>query len=83
MNESSVRPLTSVKPRQKALIVALSGGSGDQHRLISMGLHVGQEVEILIPCNREDAPAVIAAGETRVAIGHGMASQIMVAADPT
>jgi Fe2+ transport system protein FeoA len=82
MSEETVKPLTSMKPRQKAFIVALNGGTELQHRLVSMGLHVGKEVEILFPCSHIDDPTIVAAGETRLAIGFGMASQIMVAADP-
>lgn len=82
MCESSVRPLTSMKPRQKALIVALNGGIELQNRLVSMGLHIGKEVELLLPCVSGRGPTIVAAGETRLAIGYGMASQIMVAADP-
>jgi Fe2+ transport system protein FeoA len=82
MRESEVRPLTSMKPRQRAFIVSLNGGIEIQHRLLSMGLHIGKEVEMLLPCTRADDPAIVAAGDTRLALGYGMASQIMVAADP-
>lgn len=82
MYESNVRPLTSMKPRQKAFIVALNGGVELQNRLVSMGLHVGKEVEILFPCTRFNGPTIVAAGEARLAIGYGMASRIIVAADP-
>jgi Fe2+ transport system protein FeoA len=82
MCESTVKPLTSMGPRQKAFIVALNGGTEMQHRLASMGLHVGKEVQILTPCTRGNGPTIVAAGETRLAIGYGMASQIMVAVDP-
>lgn len=82
MCESTVRPLTSMKPRQKGFIVALNGEIETQNRLVGMGLHIGKEVEILLPCTRDNGPAIVVAGETRLAIGYGMASQIMVAADP-
>lgn len=83
MCEANVRPLTSMKPREKAFIVALNGEMELQRRLVSMGLHVGKEVEILLPCTNVDDPTIVAAGETRVAIGYGMASHILVAGDPT
>lgn len=82
MCEATVRPLTSMKPRQKAVIVQLNGERDLQDRLVSMGLYIGKEVEILFPCTCADDPAIVAAGETRLAIGYGMASYIMVAADP-
>lgn len=82
MSESGVRPLTSMKRREKAFIVALNGGTEFQQRLVGMGLHIGKEVELLSPCAHSDDPAVVAAGETRLAIGYGMASRIIVATDP-
>jgi ferrous iron transport protein A len=82
MCETSIRPLTSMKPKQKAFIVALNGGTEFERRLVGMGLHIGSEVEILFPCAHVDDPAIVAAGETRLAIGYGMASKIIVGADP-
>jgi ferrous iron transport protein A len=82
MFAASNQPLTCMKPRQKAFIVALTGGREVQDRLVSMGLYVGSEVELICPCTGTDGPAVVATGETRLAIGYGMASSIMVAVDP-
>ena len=82
MCEETVRPLTSMRLREKAFIVALNGGIEMQQRLVSMGLYIGKEVQLLTPCNRGYGPTIVAAGESRLAIGYGMASQIMVAVDP-
>ncbi len=81
MCETNVRPLTGMKPGEKAFIVALNGEMELQRRLVSMGLHIGKEVEILVSCTRVDDPTIVAAGDTRLAIGYGMASHIMVAGD--
>jgi len=83
MDDSTVQPLSSVKHRQRALIVSLTGERQLQGRLVDMGLHVGSEVEILRPSNGTSGPALVASGETRLALGYGMASQILVAIDPT
>ncbi len=81
MHDSAVRPLTRLQPKEKAVIVALAGGRDFQNRLVSMGLNVGSEIEVLRSGGGNGGPTLIATMETRLAIGHGMASKIMVAAD--
>lgn len=82
MNGSDFRPPKSIKQRQRAFIAPLDGGIEIQHRLFCMDLHIGREANMLLLCTRADDPAIVAAGDTRLAIGYGMASRIMGAADP-
>lgn len=81
MHDSAVRPLTRMQANEKAVIVALAGGRDFQNRLVSMGLNVGCEIEVLRIAGNAGGPTLIATMETRLAIGHGMASKIMVAVD--
>ncbi|MDQ7781905.1 MAG: FeoA family protein [Desulfomonilaceae bacterium] len=81
MYEDAVRPLNELKPGQKAFVVALMGGRSFQTRLIDMGLNVGSAVELIRTANVRGGGALVAVGETRLAIGSGMAGKILVASD--
>ena len=59
-------------------VVALRGGRAFQERVISMGLHVGCEAEVMI--GEGEGRMILAVGDTRIALGHGMANRIMVKA---
>ena len=82
MSEEGVIPVTALEVGKKATVIALAGGQAFQSRIISMGLNTGREVEV-VHRNRGCGPILIASGETRLAIGYGMAEKIMVAADPS
>ena len=69
-------PLAMASAGESIRIVSLAGGRGMQQRLASMGLNVGSEIEVIkrgLP-----GPFLISAGDTRLAIGAGMAHKIMV-----
>ena len=76
--DPQLRPLSALRRGQSATIVSLTGGRGMQHRLTSMGLHVGKRIEILRGGIDAGGPTLVAAGETRLAIGHGMTDRILV-----
>ena len=61
-------------------MVALRGGGEFQGRVTSMGLFVGCEVEVLI--DGSEGRMILATGDTRMALGHGMAGKVMVRALP-
>ena len=82
MSRRFLRSLDEIAPGQRAVIVALSGGRDFQSRLLSMGLRVGQDVRLICGGNHATGPALIAAGETRLARGTGMARKILVADSP-
>ena len=71
--------LSAIAAGKTGTVVALTGGRQFQHRLSSMGIHVGCDIEILRSSNDQRGPILIAAGETRLAIGQGMADKILVA----
>lgn len=78
MNRSSIRPLSHLPAGTEARVVALEGGRGLQSRLVSMGLNVGCDVRVVRSGRASRGPTLIALGQMRLAIGHGMAERIMV-----
>ena len=58
-----------------ARVVALNGGAGLDRRMTEMGLNVGAE---LVVRQRQGGGLVVMRGETRFALGGGMAHKIMV-----
>ena len=69
-------PLVMASPGEKVRVVGLLGGKGVGHRLASMGLNQGAELEVIK--SGGPGPMIVASGETRIALGHGMAKQIVV-----
>ncbi|NQU38796.1 MAG: ferrous iron transport protein A [Lentisphaerae bacterium] len=65
---------------RKACVLALRGGGEFQHRVLSMGLSIGCDVEVLHGDGGDsDGGAVIVrAGHTRLMLGHGMAEKVIV-----
>jgi ferrous iron transport protein A len=74
----SVQPLTSLRAGQAGTVASLGGGRHFMARLIAMGLHVGTGIRVLSSPNGSPGPTLVAAGDTRLAIGHGMAERIMI-----
>lgn len=54
----------------------ISGGDNLRDKLLSMGLLPGKEVEVLSV--RKHGPVIVKINDTRIVIGHGMASKILV-----
>lgn len=69
-------PLAIAYPGQKVRVVSIVAGRGLRQRLISMGLNVGSEIEVIK--SGAPGPFLIAVKETRLAIGRGIAYKIMV-----
>lgn len=69
-------PLALAYPGQKVKVVSIVAGRGLRQRLISMGLNVGSEIEVIK--SGAPGPFLIAVKETRLAIGRGIAYKIMV-----
>jgi ferrous iron transport protein A len=67
-------PLMMADVGARVRIVALMGGAG--RRMTEMGLNIGAE---LVMRQREGGGVVVMRGETRFALGGGMAHKIMVA----
>lgn len=79
MSQRTVQPLTELPPGTTATVVSLAGGRAFQNRLVSMGLRVGGDVTVLSGRSGFGGPVLVAAGDTRLAIGRGMARRILVA----
>lgn len=71
-----IMPLALAYPGQKVRVVFIVAGRGLRQRLISMGLNVGSEIEVIN--SGAPGPFLIAVKETRLAIGRGIAYKIMV-----
>ncbi|APW48334.1 ferrous iron transport protein A [Rhodoferax antarcticus] len=58
-------------------IVSLKGGAGMDRRMTEMGLNIGAQVRVL---QQEGSGLVVMRGESRFALGGGMAHRVMVMA---
>jgi len=71
-------PLVMSKQGQRLIIREFTGGTMTRVRLSSMGLRVGDEIEVIT--NSSKGQVVIAADRTRYALGRGLAEKIQVEA---
>jgi Fe2+ transport system protein FeoA len=72
---SATIPLGEAETGTKATVVAFRGGGDFQARVTSMGLFVGCRLEVLIGGGGR---VIVAVGDTRIALGHGMAEKVIV-----
>lgn len=70
-------PLTMASEGERVQISFLSGSPGLEARLVSLGLNLGSELEVL---HRLGGNTVVRRGESRLALGAGMAHKVMVIA---
>ncbi len=70
-------PLALAKPGETVIIQELQGGVEARKRLLSMGLRIGDRLEVLV--NTGDGRVVAAADGKRYALGRGLAEKILVA----
>ena len=68
-------PLGMATEGARVRIVALRGGAGLDKRMTEMGLNVGGELTVR---QRQGGGLVVSRGETRFALGGGMAHKVMV-----
>jgi Fur family ferric uptake transcriptional regulator len=68
--------LESAKRGERVVIKAFSGGAASRLRLMSMGLRIGDEVEVIT--NVSHGQLVIAADYKRLVLGRGLARKIQV-----
>jgi len=69
--------LAQIKANRKGKIVEILGGLNLQSKLMNMGVRSGKEFTKLSHIGLE-GPVVIKIGRTILALGHGIASKIMV-----
>lgn len=75
INHAKSFPLTMAGEGERVRIQSLQGGKGLAMRLTELGLNQGAEVRIL---QRQGGGLLVARGETRIALGGGMAARILV-----
>jgi Fur family ferric uptake transcriptional regulator len=68
--------LDNAKKGERLVIKGFSGGAAFRLRLLSMGLRIGDEIEIITNVNK--GQMVVAADYKRLVIGRGMAQKIQV-----
>ena len=71
----ATRSLMMSKEGERVRVVALMGGAGLDRRMTQMGLNVGAELTIVL---RQGGGIVVQRGESRFALGGGMAHKVMV-----
>ncbi len=67
-------PLVLVSAGEKVRVSRFLGGPKMQNRLAGMGLTIGEEIEVLNNCG----PVIVSVRGSRLALGHGIASKILV-----
>ena len=75
-----MRELTKLRNEEEAAVVALKGGRSFTSRMASMGLTVGVKVKMLQNFGR--GSLIILVRETRIALGRGEASKILIGGSP-
>lgn len=68
-------PLTMAGEDERVCVQSLQGGKQLTRRLTELGLNQGTELRVV---QRRGGGLVVARGETRIALGGGMASKILV-----
>jgi len=71
---TGLRALTEVAPGERVHLVNLAGGHHFSQRLADLGLVPETEIQVL----NNTGPVIIALGNTRIALGRGMAGRIFV-----
>lgn len=75
-NRIQIMPLVMARPGERLIIKDITGGSGARMRLLSMGLRLKDEIEIVT--NPKQGQLVVAVDFKRFILGRGLAQKIMV-----
>jgi Fur family ferric uptake transcriptional regulator len=75
-SRQDVTPLMSARQGERLVIEKFTGGAGSRMRLMSMGLRVGDEIDVITNLNQ--GQLVIAIENRRLVLGRGLAQKIMV-----
>jgi Fe2+ transport system protein FeoA len=76
LNETDCLKLTDSVSGSVVRINKITGGEKLRDKLLSMGLLPGKDIEVLSV--RQNGPVIVKINDTRIVIGHGMASRIMI-----
>lgn len=68
-------PLAKLPRGRRGVVSEIQGGAGMRSRLLSMGLNVGDEIEVL---DGGRGAMIVCCGHTRLAIGCGMSTRIFI-----
>lgn len=71
-----VTPLKSARQGERLVVEKFIGGAASRMRLMSMGLRVGDEIDVITNLNQ--GQLVIAVDNRRLVLGRGLAQKIMV-----
>jgi len=71
------RDLTQIKKGESVNVVEINGGQKFRDKVDAVGLRVGSRI-IKISAQVLSGPITIKIGNTKLAIGHGMAKKILV-----
>ena len=69
--------LTQVKSQTKGIVVKILGGYGMMKKVETLGIRIGCEIEKL-SSHMMRGPVIVKIGNTRAAIGYGMAKKIII-----
>ena len=75
-NRIQLMPLTLAKAGEKLVLKEFSGGSGFRMRLLTMGLRIGDQIEVIT--NNSQGQIAVALDFNRYVLGRGLAQKIMV-----
>lgn len=78
MYAKNLFPLISLDEGEEGIVHSISGGWGLTSRLAAMGIAPGSKVKIL---RNDRGPLLVVTNGTRIAIGRGQASKIIVIKD--
>ena len=74
--QAPVIPLAAARQGERLVIREFTGGAQSRMRLLSMGLRVGDEIEVVT--NLNSGQVVVAVDYNRYALGRGLAEKILV-----
>ena len=77
MPDGKLVTLRQMQPGQSGKVVQVQGGAGLAHRLSALGVRPGKRIT-KVSSMLMRGPVTIQSGNTRMAIGFGMASKIIV-----
>jgi len=69
--------LAQMKEKQRGRVAEVSAGQILQNKLMSMGIYKGREIS-MVSRFRLKGPVVVKVGRSVLALGHGMASKVIV-----
>jgi ferrous iron transport protein A len=75
-----VKPLTELKTEESGTVLEIQGGSGLVNRLGALGIIPGAKITKISTMSSR-GPTTVLVNRTRVALGFGMASKIIVTVD--